>query len=29
MKERLFRLGIAAGTIAALAAVLGAGIKWH
>jgi hypothetical protein len=29
MKARLFRLGIAVGTIAALAAVLGAGIKWH
>jgi hypothetical protein len=29
MKARLFRLGVAVGTIAALAAVLGAGIKWH
>jgi hypothetical protein len=29
MKARLFRLGIAVGAIAALSAVLGAGIKWH
>jgi hypothetical protein len=29
MKERLFRLGVALGSVTALAAVLGAGIKWH
>jgi hypothetical protein len=29
MKARLFRWGIAFGTVTALAAVLGAGYKWH
>jgi len=29
MKARLFRLGTAVGSVAALAAVLSAGIKWH
>jgi hypothetical protein len=29
MKASLFRWGVAAGAVAALAAVLGAGFKWH
>jgi hypothetical protein len=29
MKARLFRLGSIVGSVAALTAVLSAGIKWH
>ena len=29
MKDRLFRWGVALGTVTALASVLGAGFKWH
>jgi hypothetical protein len=29
MKARLFRLGFVVGSVAALAFVLSAGIKWH
>jgi len=29
MKATLFRWGVALGTVTAVAAVLGAGVKWH